>query len=151
MREGRDKSKVMKEVFLCGHQPVRQQDVLLLRIVYNLLLIYGTNISYLWHAWLDLFMTCRVCLNNEFIIYWRQISGKVTSHYYYCICNRTKSSEEQTWSKPINRASFPDYIYQLINHSSGEKQCLLCFEMKTVKTALCQPMRLHIVYFIQPA
>lgn len=42
------------------------------------------------------------------------------------------------WSKPINRASFPDYIYQVINHSSEEKHCLLCFEMKIVKTALWQ-------------
>lgn len=72
----------VKETILYGHQPVRYQDVLLLRIVYNLWIIHGTNISYLWHVWLDLFMTCTVCLNNEFIIYWRQISGEVTSHYY---------------------------------------------------------------------
>lgn len=52
------------------------------------------------------------------------------------------------WSKPINRVFFPDYIYQVINHSSGEKHSLLCFEMKIVKTALWQPMRWHMLWSI---
>lgn len=41
------------------------------------------------------------------------------------------------------RAFFLDYIYQVINDSSGEEHCLLCFEMKIVKTELWQSMRWH--------
>lgn len=53
--------------------PARYRDVpQLLRIVYNLWLIHGTNMSYLWHVWFVLFMTRTVCWNNEFIIYQRE-------------------------------------------------------------------------------
>lgn len=58
-------------------------------------------------------------------------------------CKKRKSSLEEMWSKSINRASFPDYIYQIINHSSGGKHGRPCFEMKIVRAALWQ-RRLHV-------